>query len=89
MPHGRKCSRPGGKARAIIHGPDYCPVHRPGGVPGGGASRGTLKALKPGLYAHPGLPRSLVGRNGRIADFDGCGADCNGCSAGFDSCIAD
>jgi hypothetical protein len=51
MPHSRKCSRPGGKARAIIHGPDYCSVHRPGGVPGGGAPRGTLKALNPGLYA--------------------------------------
>ena len=87
MPESRKYSRPGCRAPAVP-GPDYCSVHRPGGVPGGGAPRGTLKALKPGLYAHPGLPRSLVGRNGRIADFDGCSADFDDYTADFDDCSA-
>jgi hypothetical protein len=46
----RKCSRPGCKAWAM-HGKDYCSAHRPGGIPGAGAPRGNVNALKHGLYA--------------------------------------
>jgi hypothetical protein len=101
MPESCKCSRPGGKAWALP-GPGYCSAHRPGGVPGLGAPRRALKARKHGLYARKlahkiqdlkpfwtSLPRSLVGRNGRIADFDGCGADFDGCGTDFNGCSAD
>ncbi len=50
MPESRKCSRPGCKAWAM-RGKDYCSAHRPGGIPGAGAPRGNVNALKHGLYA--------------------------------------